>query len=189
MYTPPGTPAKSPRQANPPEEKPDELNTQEEELLRFLLKYCKVPLFEQEPPEGGTPEIITVGQFILSQLFEDDLVSDKPVFKTIIMETAEKMDDPDFQPERYFVYHPDPEVSQMASSLLAEKWVESKRWTKAGAFTEKESDVLDWLIPRIFYEFKLAKIKDKHLWLEEQIGALKQEGDDRCSTCWQKSRT
>ena len=68
------------------------------------------------------------------------------------------MDDPDFRPERFFINHPDKLIGELASTLLAEKWVESKLWNKAGAYTEKESEILDWLIPRIVNEYKLRKI-------------------------------
>ena len=47
----------------------------------------------------------------------------------------------------------------MATDLLSDKYIESKRWTKAGAFTEKEEDILDVLIPRIISEYKLSKVK------------------------------
>lgn len=157
---------------------PGELTTEEKELLRFLLKYGMVPLFEQEGEEGETSSVITVGEFILAQLFEDDIISDKPLFKTIIHETAERLGDPAFSPERYFIYHSDNAVSQLASSLLAEKWVESKRWNKAGSYTEKESEALEWLVPRIMNEFKLRKIKDRQMSLEKEIGTTDIENDE-----------
>lgn len=172
------TPARTPRQVIFPQEKPGELDTEELELLRFLLKYCKIPLFEQEEDDGNLPGIISVGNFIISQLTESEIVSKKPVFQTIFREIAERLDDPDFNPGKYFLFHPDKIVSQTASSLLAEKWVESKRWKKAGAFTEKESDALDWLVPRIVNEYKLRKIKEMHLRLEEEIGSLQTTGDE-----------
>ncbi len=175
---PVGTPSKSPRQAPVTKPPAGELRIEEEEILRFLLRYCKIPLFEQEGENPGEPVIITVGEFILSQLEEAELLSNQHVFKTIVEETAERMDDPDFLPEKYFIYHHDREVSQTASTLLAEKWVESKRWSKAGAFTEKESEVLDWLIPKIVNEFKLMKIKEIHMSLEEEIGEMQKSGDD-----------
>lgn len=169
---------KAPRQVTPVEEKPDELTNEELELLRFLLKYCRLPLFELTTEDQGTPGIITVGQFIISQLIEDDLVSDKPLFSTIINETAERIDNADFNPEKHFVFHPDKKISSLASNLLAEKWVESKRWNKAGAYIEKESDVLEWLIPRIVNEFKLRKIKEVHLELEKQLDLQHKMNDE-----------
>jgi DNA primase len=175
---PPEVQGKRPKQTIFPEEKTDELTNEEIELLRILVKYGKLPLFEQDAESSDTPEIISVAGFIISQLVEEDLVSDKPVFKTFITEMAENTDNPDFHPEKYFIHHPDKNVAQMASDLLAEKWVESKRWNKAGAYTEKESEVLDWLVPRIVNEFKLRKIKEMHMVLENQVDVFHKLNDE-----------
>jgi DNA primase len=175
---PPEIPGKINRQILIPEEKPDELNNEEIELLRFLIKYSKFPLFEQDTDDPENPEIILVGNFIISELVEEELISDKHVFKTIISEMAGNIESPDFQPEKYFIHHPDKQISQLASNLLAEKWVESKRWNKAGAYTEKETDILEWLVPRIVNEFKLMKIKEMNLKLEKEVDLLHKEKED-----------
>lgn len=169
---PPETVVKAKPQFVPQEEKPGLLHIEEMELLRFLLKYCKYPLFEQEVENHEEPEIISVGEFIIGQLVEDELIPEKRVFQIIFSEISERMDDPNFYPDRYFIHHTDNEVSQLASDLLAEKWHESKRWTKGGGHTEKEHEILDTLIPRIVNEFKLRKIKDMHLELEKQLTGL-----------------
>ena len=159
-------------------EQPGELSNEEKELLRFLLKYCRAPLFELDTEHPESPEIISAGEFIIAQLSEDDLVPDKPVFRTIFFETMEHLDDPDFRPEKHFIFHADNKVSQLASDLLAEKWVESKRWSKAGSYTEKEEEILELLVPRIVNEFKLRKIKEMHLMLEQQLDSLHRDKND-----------
>jgi DNA primase len=159
-------------------EQPGDLNNEELVLLRFLLKFCRAPLFEVDSDHPDNPEIISVGTFIANQLTDDELVPDKPVFQIIFNEILERLDDENFRPERYFIYHPDGRVSKLASDLLAEKWVESKRWSKAGSFIEKEEDILDMLVPRIVNEYKLRKIKEMHLALEQQIDALHKSNND-----------
>ena len=178
-YQPPLPSVKTKPQSIAYKEKPGELSPEELELMRYLLKYCKSPLFEQESDDPTQPEIVTVGDFILSQLNEDEILPDKPVFRTIAQEITEHLQDPNFNPERYFTHHPDNDVSQMASNLLSEKWIESKRWAKAGAHTEKEQDLLGLLIPRVVNEYKLRKIKEMHLELEKEIASLDSETDDK----------
>jgi DNA primase len=141
-------------------------------LLRFLIKYCRAPLFEQDTEHPDNPQIVSVGDFIVSQLLEDDLVPEKPVFQTIFNEISSRLEDENFKPERYFIHHTDNQVSQLVSNLLAEKWIESKRWSKAGSFIEKEADILEMLVPRIVNEYKMRKIKEMHLDLERQIGEI-----------------
>jgi DNA primase len=167
------------RQFTPLQVTEDELKYDELELLRFLLKYCRSPLFEQDSEHHGNPEIVTVGDFIIGQLEEDELVPDKEVFQVIFRDIAVRLNDDSFQPERFFTHHPNSRVSRLASDLLAEKWVESKRWTKGGGHTEKEYEILDMLIPKIVNEYKLRKIKEMHLELEKQLTELSSEiGDD-----------
>lgn len=157
---------------------PGELSVEELELLRFLMKYCHAHLFEVETENPGEMEIITVGQFIVDQLNGDELVPDKPLFQMIFNEISERLEDENFRPERNFIHHTDNRVSQLASDLLAEKWVESKRWSKAGSYIEKEEEVLEWLVPRIVNEFKLRKIKEMHMVLEQQIDQLHKDNND-----------
>lgn len=178
-YQPPLPSVKAKPQSITYKEKPGELSPEELELMRYLLKYCMSPLFEQESDDPTQPEIITVGEFILSQLHEDEILPDKPVFKTIADEITEQLHNPDFNPERYFTHHSDNDVSQMASNLLSEKWIESKRWAKAGAHTEKEQDLLGLLIPRVVNEYKLRKIKEMHLELEKEIASLSSDDDNK----------
>jgi DNA primase len=157
---------------------PGELSYDELELLRFLLKYCRIPLFEVESDNPDTPGIISVGEFIIGQLAEDELVPDKPIFKLIFDEIAQKLDKTSFSPDRYFINHHDARVNQLASSLLADKWIESKLWNKGGSHTEKEEEILDMLVPRVVNEYKLKKIKEMHLELENQIDALHKKNDE-----------
>ena len=65
----------------------------------------------------------------------------------------------------------------MASDLLAEKYVESKRWGKSGAFVEAESDILDILVPRIVQEYKLKQVKAMLKQIEKKIKQASTEGD------------
>lgn len=142
------------------------LENEELEILRFLLKYCRTPIFEAENSEN---EFITVGDFIIGQLREDELIPENPLFKTIIDEISGNLTNINFNAERHFCNHHDMEISNLASNLLAEKWIESKRWSKAGAYVEKESEILDILVPRIMNEFKLRQIKKIYIELEKQL--------------------
>ncbi len=155
--------------AQPKEINPADLLIEEREFLRFLLKYCTVPLFEIEEENAGQPQFISVGEFMIQELEADDLVSENPLFKKVFYEVSENIDTEDFDPWKYFVYHPDGEINQLATNLLSEKYVESKRWTKAGAFTEQEEDILDLLIPKIVNEYKFRKIKILETDIEKQI--------------------
>ncbi len=160
------------RQTSFPESDFGELTAEEREFLKFLLKYCNQPLFEQDTGQPGNPGIVSVGDFLIGQVKAENMVSDHPLFRLIFEETETRMHGEDFLPDRYFIYHSDERISRLVTDLLTEKWVESRRWTKGGGYTEKEADILDWLVPRIFYEYKLSKIKKIHADLEKKLEML-----------------
>ena len=158
-------------------EKPKKILIEELEFLRFLLKHCLSPLWEEEDEETKEISLRHVGEFMIKQVESDDLVSENPLFQKIFYEVKQNLDDSDFDPWKYFVYHTESEVSQLATDLLSDKYLESKRWTKAGAFTEKEEDILDILIPRIINEYKLRKIKIMMAEIEKAIDNAAADND------------
>lgn len=173
---------KARKTAAKPKPQPEQVNpatllVEEREFLRFLLKYCTKPLFEIEDENTNEPEFISVGEFMIQELEEDDLVSENQLFKKVFYEVSEKIDKEDFDPWKFFVNHPDGEINQLATNLLSEKYIESKRWTKAGAFTENEEDILDLLIPKIVNEYKFRKIKILESSIEKQINSASVEND------------
>ena len=145
-----------------------EMFTEDLEFLRFLLKHCNA-VIEIKDKKAKDSFTTTVKDFMITEIESDDLVSENILFRKIFDEVAEHIEDDDFNPWKYFVYHTDGEVSRLATDLLSDKYIESKRWIKAGAFTEKEEDILDVLIPRIVNEYKLSKVKFMLIDIEKEI--------------------
>lgn len=151
----------------------------EEELvfLRFLLKFCNFPLFELEGETPGETELISVGEFMISELEKDDLISENELFRMIFQEVKENLENKNFDPWKYFIYHPNGEISALATNLLSEKFIESNIWKRGGGFTEKEDDILDLLIPKIINEYKARKIRLMLPAIEDEINRAYLEND------------
>ena len=151
----------------------------EEELvfLRFLLKFCNFPLFELEGETPGETELISVGEFMISELEKDDLISENELFRKIFQEVKENLENKNFDPWKYFIYHPNGEISALATNLLSEKFIESNIWKRGGGFTEKEDDILDLLIPKIINEYKARKIRLMLPAIEDEINRAYLEND------------
>ncbi|MDR2911146.1 MAG: DNA primase [Bacteroidales bacterium] len=145
------------------------LLVEELEFLRFLIKYCKTPLGKEEGENPHDPEVVNVDDFMINELEKDDLVSDNDLFKTIFNEIRENIDNESFDSLKYFIQHPNGNISKLATDLISEKFQESKRWSKAGAYTEKEEDILDRLIPKIVLEYKHRKIRFMLEAIEKKI--------------------
>jgi DNA primase len=143
----------------------------EEELvfLRFLLKFSRFPLFELEGETPGETELISVGEFMITELEKDDLISQNELFRIIFSDVKENLENSDFDPWKHFVYHSNSEISALATDLLSEKFIESNIWKRGGGFTEKEDDILDLLIPKIINEYKARKIRMMLPAIEDEI--------------------
>ncbi len=150
---------------------------EESEFLRFLLKYCNTILFEKEDKTTHEVRKIKVGEYMIDELEKDDLVPDNELFRKIFYDIKNNLSTEQFDPWKFFVFHPDASVSSIATDLLSEKFIESRRWAKAGAFTEKEEEILDFLIPRIIYEYKLRRIKLMLSDIEKDIESASKEND------------
>ena len=157
--------------ANPIENR---CQVEEREIIRILMKYFHHEVFEEEGEQDGETYSITVGQFVLEELENDGLRSDNELINKILDLFIENLDNKSFNPSQFFIYNSDPKISQFATDLLAEKYTESKRWKKGGAFVEAEDEILDLLVPKIVQEYKMRKVKNMMRELEQQIQAAVQ---------------
>ncbi len=139
---------------------------EERELLKMLIKYGSNKLSDIENQETGVNEPLYVAEYILSDLENDQMESVDPVIRKIMDEYRENLDLPDFDALKYFVNHPDNQVSQLASDILAEKNKLSSFWKKRGNFIEEEHEILYSLVPKVLQEYKLRYIS----WLISEIG-------------------
>ncbi len=166
----PVVPAAEKKTANP-------FETEEREILRILLKYFHHEVFEIEDEATKEIHTYTVGFYVLSELQNDGLVSVNPIVRTMIGAMEQNVDNKDFDPIKFFTQYPDQEVSQYTSNLLAEKYIESKRWSKSGAFIETEAELLYLLVPKLIQEYKLKNVKVLLKKIEHQINEANKNND------------
>jgi len=164
-------------QEQPVEEESTGLLIEELEFLRFLLKHCNKELFEEKGKNISELRKIKVGEYMIEELEKDDLVPENEIFRQIFYEVKNNLKNEQFNPWKYFIYHSESNISKVATDLLSEKFIESRRWAKAGAYTEKEEEILDFLVPRIIYEFKLRRIQVMLTEIEKAIDFASKNSD------------
>jgi DNA primase len=131
---------------------------EEHELLKMLIKYGPHKIFEIENDESGELELVYVAGYILSELEADQMESVDPIIRKIIDEYRDHLEIQDFDALKYFVNHPDNQISQLISDILSEKNKLSSFWKKRGNFIEEEHDILYQLVPKVLQEYKLRYI-------------------------------
>lgn len=140
---------------------------EEREILRFLLKYGDYALGPVNT--GGEEIIMSVGEYIVHNLRQDELKSENPLHNMILELYEEQMKQPGFSVRKYFVSHPNPDVSRIASDLIAREYILSKIHQRSGEI-KKDDELLDSLVPRVVNELKWKMIKIR---LEQKRQLLK----------------
>jgi DNA primase len=142
--------------------------TEEHEVLRFLLKYGNISMGEFEFEDGIRQ--ISVGEYIVSELRQDELESVNPLYNLVLHLYEQNYQNDGFVSSRFFVSSTDKEISSLATDLIAREYPLSRIHTKHGEVPTEE-DRLDELVPKIVTELKWKKVK---VLLEEKRQQLKQ---------------
>lgn len=148
-------------------------------LLRYIVRYGERVLYDYADEETQEQVVMRVADYIRYDLERDDLTFLTPVFKQMLEEAAEHCQEEGFIARRYFLAHPDQDISRMAANLISDKYQLSKIHTKFREL-EQEEDKLDSLIPRELYSLKDAYILQQIKNIQEEIkAAYSQKNDDK----------
>ncbi len=149
-------------------------DAEERALLRILLNSGEreIPVSEEEAPQ------LTIMQFIISELQNDELESENPLYQTVFNELADNLETLNFDAKIYFRDHSNPDVCQLTADILSEPYQLSKLWkygnTKAAAENEKEQESkyrldsreeeleqerLFEIVPKLVNEYKSKKVR------------------------------
>ena len=139
-------------------------------LLKYIVRYGEQILFDYVDEETNEHIVMRVAEYIRYDLERDDLTFYTPIIKSMLDEAADKCKTEGFIASRYFLAHPDPNVSRLAANLISEKYQLSKYHSKDREL-EQEQDKLDQLVTREIYAMKdayiLRQIKETQLGIKE----------------------
>lgn len=131
----------------------------EEELVRMLIRYGEKAMCYIEN-ENGESIPLTVIRYIADSLKEDELQFHVPLHRRILKEAESGLRNPDFVAERYFITHPDPEISKLAAEMVSDRYQLSKYHSKAQKIVTDEERLYE-LIPRLLLDFKLSIVEEE----------------------------
>ena len=120
------------------------LETEEREVLRYLVKYGNEKLGNVIIDDKEIE--MSVGEYIIHSLKEDELRSTNPLHDQILNEYEENISTPGFLAHRYFVSHPNPLISSLTTDLIAREYQLSRIHSKYGP-VKKDEELLDVLVP------------------------------------------
>lgn len=196
-YTPESLPASLPSETPPPflpqEEyvsfipqegkEGQEFYKYERLILKMVVLYGERVMCNVTNEEGQeTP--ITVTEYIVNDLKEDELAFHNPLHRQILTEAAERIHNEGFTAERYFVAHPDPVISKLSVELISNRYQLRKSQIEQMVTDEER---LYELIPRLMINFKYAIVCEelKHTLFALQNPAIAND-ETQCNSIMER---
>jgi DNA primase len=150
---------------------------EERELIRFLMKYCDHTLIPEDQAVNN-PNHEKVGQYVIRELNADEIKCENPLYRLVIDECEDYMQKMNDVPDmRFFVNHPNTEISQLASDLFGHEHTLSKIHQKF-SIVKTEAELLHDLVPKAVIELKFKIVNHMIAVCGQRIQELEKAGDD-----------
>lgn len=131
----------------------------EKEIIRLLLNYSTRVLHSLSDEKTGEEASVTVGDYIISELDQDEIHPHQPIYEQIYDEFKRFYLEGIIPDEKIFTNHPNVEISSLAVDLLSSPYDLSRIWKKHDVWVETEEDKLMELVPHAVLAFKNLQIK------------------------------
>ena len=152
-------------------------------ILKMVVLYGERVMCNVTNEEGQeTP--ITVTEYIVNDLKEDELAFHNPLHRQILTEATERIHNEGFTAERYFVAHPDPVISKLSVELISNRYQLRKSQIEQMVTDEER---LYELIPRLMINFKYAIVCEelKHTLFALQNPAIAND-ETQCNSIMER---
>jgi len=147
-----------------------QFENEERNILQLLIRYGQQIMYYNDEAKK---QPVKAGNYIIDELSDDNINFFNPLHQSIIDEYKLHLQDDNFIPEKYFLYHPDEKISQLTADLVTEKYTLSKVHSKIKKI-ETDSERLIELIPRVIFEFKNSLIIDQ---IRQKLREMKNASD------------
>ena len=154
-------------------------------ILQMVVRYGERVMCHVSDDEGKeTP--VTVIEFVLSDLQQDDLAFHNPLHRQMMAEAAAHLHDEGFQAEHYFLTHPDPVISRLSTELISDRYQLSKYHYKNQKIVTDEERLYE-LVPLLTTNFKYAIVSEelKHMMRALQDPAVAHD-ETQCNAIMQR---
>ena len=132
---------------------------QEINLVKMIIRYGeKIVCYIED--ENGEEQSITVTEYISASLKEDDIQFHESLHRKILKEAENNIGRENFIAEKYFIAHPDPEISKTAADMANDRYQLSKLYYRTQTIITDE-ERLHELVPRLLLEFKISILKEE----------------------------
>ncbi len=157
----------------------------ERAVLYYIVRYGAEILIDESTTENGEKiKPINIIEFIKTDLEQDGLWFTYPLYKQMLDEAIEHLQQEGFTPSRYFLSHPDTQISKIAVDLISDKYQLSKVHIKQFGENVSMEDTplsedkhLIKHVPWVLTELKNAYVKQRMDEITEQLKEKQKEGN------------
>ncbi|MFN8206749.1 MAG: DNA primase [Bacteroidales bacterium] len=156
----------------------DEESPKEEAVIRLLLNFGHYDLFNLKDQETGEERTVSVAEFLVNEIRNDELEFSHPVYRKLFAEFEQLFLTGEGVHPQVFTQSTDPEISRLAATLLAPMPEESAIWRKNGIFIQTEEEQLPVLVPKTLIAFQGQRILNALKETQEQLKSAQAAGKD-----------
>ena len=154
-------------------------------IIQMIVRYGEKVMCNLTDEEGNEVPV-TVVEYVINDLKEDELAFHNPLHRRILSEASEHIHDQEFASERFFVAHPDPKISTIATELASDRYQLSKYHSKTQKLVTDEERLYE-MVPMLMINFKNAIVAEelKHIMYALQDPA-NEDDDEKCAALMQR---
>lgn len=154
-------------------------------IIQMVIRYGEKTMCNIADEEGNEVPI-SVTEYVVNDLKQDDLALHNPLHRRILTEAAGHIHDNGFVASRYFLSHADMEISRLATDLVSDKYQLRKSQRE---ITMTDDERLYDMVPMFMINFKNAIVTAelKHIMYALQDPEIAKD-DAKCAAIMQKYR-
>ena len=152
-------------------------------LIQVLIRYGERVLYQTEQ------QMITVGEYIITEIKNDSIDIPNPLHQRIIDEYIANYQSHNFVSSSFFHHHSDPQISQLAIDMIADKYQLSRIYSKKSIsenvtqeVQQDEVDILPELVQRLLLELKLTVVEERLDAMEKLLAQAVSDKNDQLIT-------
>ena len=154
-------------------------------IIQMIVRYGEKVMCNLTDEEGNEVPV-TVVEYVINDLKEDELAFHNPLHRRILSEASEHIHDQEFASERFFVAHPDPKISTIATELASDRYQLSKYHSKTQKLVTDEERLYE-MVPMLMINFKNAIVAEelKHIMYALQDPSIEND-NAQCDAVMQR---
>lgn len=122
---------------------------EEREIIYFLLRFGNEILDLEDEKEK-----ISVARYIIREIQNDQLEFENLIYKKVFETVEELLENEDHITEKYFIFHQDPKIQELAVEVYTDKYSISNMWKRKDAFIELPGDNVGFEVPKALLAYK-----------------------------------